>query len=193
MTNPYGYQQQPGPGHPGQHGYPAPAQRRPNGATAIIAAVLGLVLAGTTGYLTVAELFIDLPAAIGIDDLPGGVLTFYGLLTGCAVFALIGSLITFFRATAGAILLLIGGLLGVVAVFLEPVFSALWNSNYGRYFEAVFDFGQSEAVLRFMIMVLAPLTLILAVLPTTFRYLGYKPQAQPIYGPPQGYPPQQGW
>ncbi|MBN6034608.1 hypothetical protein [Amycolatopsis sp. 195334CR] len=189
MTNPYGYQPQPGPGHPGQHGYPA-AQRRPNGATAIIAAVLGLVLAGTAGYLTVAELFIDMPPAFGLSDLPGGVLTYYGMLTACAVFALIGALITFFRATAGAILLLIGSLLGAVAVFIEPT---LWDRLYGRHYSLVFEFGQSEAILRVMIMVLAPLTLILAVLPTTFRYLGHKPQAQPIYGPPQGYPPQQGW
>ncbi|MFI6026049.1 hypothetical protein [Amycolatopsis magusensis] len=189
MTNPYGYQAQPGPGYPGQQGYPA-AQRRPNGATAIIAAVLGLVLAGTAGYLPLGELFIDLPSGMDIGDLPGGVLTYYGLLTGCAVFSLIGALITFFRATAGAILLLIGALLGAVSVFLEPV---LWDRPYGPYFEAVLEFSQTEGILRFMIMVLAPLTLIFAVLPATFRYLSHKPQAQPIYGPPQGYPPQQGW
>ncbi|AXB45138.1 hypothetical protein [Amycolatopsis albispora] len=189
MTNPYGYQAQPGPGYPAQQGYPAP-QRRPSGATAIIAAVLGLVLAGTAGYLTIAELFIDMPVAIGLDDLPGGVLTYYGMLAACALFGLVGALITFFRATAGAILLLFSSLLGAVAVFIEPT---LWDRLYGRHYEAVFEFAQSEAILRFMIMVLAPLTLILAVLPATFRYLGHKPQAQPIYGPPQGYPPQQGW
>lgn len=184
MTSPYGGYQD-----GGQHRQ-VPPPRRPNGATAIIAALSGLALAGVAAYVPIGELFVDMPPQLDVGDLPGGVLTFYGLLTGAAVFAFIGGLITFFRLVAGAILLLIGALMGTVGIFASPL---LWGQDYGFYFDAVFSFGTSPVVLRFLVMVFAPVTLVFAALPPTFKYLTYRAPARSIYGQPSGYPPQQGW
>ncbi|GAB3488797.1 hypothetical protein [Amycolatopsis cihanbeyliensis] len=175
MTNSYGHPATPPPG------YSRPARPRPSGATAIIAAVLALPLAGIAGYLPV-DVFID----YGVDTLPGTLLTLLGCYLGAAVFLLIGALLTFFRVIAGAIMLLIGALLGLAAPLLEP--ALLGGNDYGTYFEAVFQLEFENAFVRLGAIVLAPVVLILAALPPTFRYLGHRPRPMPTYDPRPGYP-----
>jgi hypothetical protein len=193
VTNPYGYQpQQPGYGgygHPAAQPHPAPPLARPSGVTAIIAALLGLGGAGMCVYLP-TKVLVDLPARLGLADLPGEVYTSYGLFYSAALFLLLGAVLTLFRKTAGGILLLTGSLLVIAALMLEP--ALLFDGRYGRYFRAVFGFGSGDAWIRFLLMVLAPLTFLLAVLPPTFRYLGYRPPVAG-YGPAPGQYPPQGW
>ncbi|HVW39923.1 MAG TPA: hypothetical protein VHC18_01105 [Amycolatopsis sp.] len=144
------------------------AQRRPNGTTAILAGVVGLVLAGVLGYLP-ASVFID----VGISDLPGKALVMLGLYLGAALLLLLGALVTFFRAVAGAVLLLIGGLAAIGAVLSEPLL--LYPSLIGEFFKAMFSFAEDDAFVRVGAAVGGPLVFLLAVLPWTFRYLRYQP------------------
>ncbi|QWF82105.1 hypothetical protein [Amycolatopsis sp. CA-230715] len=218
MTNPYGYPAQQGPGYGGygQGGYPAP-QQRPGGVTAILAAVFGL-LAAVGGGLVLIRALVQLgDLGVSIGDLPGNALTSLGLFMAAALFGLLGAVITFFRSAAGAILLLIGAVVGLAAFFLYP---ALLKLKFGRFMSEVFGFGDAVYIGMLALLVFAPLTLIFAALPPTFRYLRYRapvagfdpsqgggypqqqapgyPQQQPGYPPQQGpqqqgYPPNQGW
>jgi hypothetical protein len=183
VSNPYGYPAQPAPA-----GYPAP-EKRPNGATAILAGLLGLGLAGVLGYLPV-RYFIDMPSGFGLSDLPGKLLTVLALYSAAGIFLLIGALITFFRASAGAVLLLIGALLAIASVLLEP--ALLYQNDYANYFQAIYEFRLRAAFVRVGGLIGGPLVFVLAVLPPTFRYLRYRPGETPVYGPSAGYPPQ-GW
>lgn len=207
MTNPYGYPAQQGPGYGGygQGGYPAPPQR-PNPVTAILAAVFGLLLA-VGGGLIVVNVIVQLnDAGLSIGDLPGNALTSIGLFLGAALFALLGALITFFRSAAGAILLLLGAVVGIAAFLLYP---ALAKMKFGMFMSMVFDFNNAASFGMAAVLAFSPLTLVFAALPPTFRHLrhrapaagfdpsqggGYPPQQPPPGYPPQqpGYPPQQG-
>ncbi|WP_216209580.1 hypothetical protein [Amycolatopsis aidingensis] len=174
MTNAYGYPATPPPG------YSRP-DRRPSGATAIIAALLALPLAGIAGYLPV-DVFID----YGVDTLPSELLILLGCYLGAAVFLLIAALLIFFRVLAGAILLIAGALLALAAPLLEP--ALLGQNEYGTYFTAVFQLEFRNAFVRLGALVLAPLVLIFAALPPTFRHLRHRPRPMPSYGPQPGYP-----
>ncbi|SFB59867.1 hypothetical protein SAMN05216266_12481 [Amycolatopsis marina] len=190
MTNPYGYQAQPQ--GMGSVGYPPRLPpRNPNGATAIIAGLLGLALCGLVGYLPVYT-FIEIPSGISIGDLPGEALTVLGLYLAAAILLLIGAVVTLFRSVVGAVLLIIGATLALTSVLLEP--ALLYRSEYGMFFEMTFQFESDTAFSRVGAIVLAPIVLLLAALPPTFRYLKHKPLPQGVYGPRQGYPaPQQGY
>ncbi|ONI77701.1 hypothetical protein ALI144C_30050 [Actinosynnema sp. ALI-1.44] len=197
-----GYPQQPYPQQP----YPAaPSGGSP--ATAIIAAVLALAIAGFEVVLLVNESTL----IENLSKLPGGIVTILvgQLIVGLVM--LIGSIVTFARKTAGAVLILIGALLGVASVLTEPLMLPGGSKNLGLFYETIFEFGQAEATCRALIVIVAPLALIFAVLPPTFKYLrgnrngdyagyGAYPQ-QPGYPvdpnsggfPQQGYPQQGGY
>lgn len=177
MTNPFG--------HPVQRsGQPVPGQHKPNSTTAVLAGLVGLALAGVLGYLPIRE-FID----FGIRDQPGRTLIVLGLYLGAAMLLLLGALVTFFRAVAGAILLLIGGLVAIAAVVAEPVLTH--PGLFLEFYKAMFQFAPDDAFVRVSATVGGPLVLLLSALPSTFRYLRYRPP-ELTYGLPQNYQ-QQGW
>ncbi|SDX78203.1 hypothetical protein SAMN05421504_103827 [Amycolatopsis xylanica] len=178
MSGPYGYAQQQGP--------PAP-QRRPSGATAILAGLLGLLVAGAIAYLPI-RVFISLPSGFSIGDLDTRALIYIGVALTAAFCLLLGSLMTFFRAFAGAIVLIVGSLLAIAAILLE----ATLYLSFGEYFSAVFSFSLTEDIVRAAAVIGAPLVLLLAVLPPTFKYLRFRPSAPQVYGQPPAYNPQ-GW
>ncbi|SFP38070.1 hypothetical protein SAMN05421810_102414 [Amycolatopsis arida] len=167
----------PGPGYgaPAHHGGP----RRPNPATAILAALLGLVVAGLAGYLPV-WVFVE----FGLDRQGGGALAALGLYLGATVLLLFGSLLTFFRVVVGAVLLIVGAVLGVAAVLLEPV---LLDTAYELYFELVLEWDRVDGLSRIGTLAFAPVVLLLAVLPPTFRYLRHRAPAPTAYGPPPAW------
>ncbi|MFC3450998.1 hypothetical protein [Amycolatopsis speibonae] len=179
MTGPYGYPAQSG------FGYHAP-QVRPTGATAIIAAFSGLIAAGAAGFIPV-YFFLELPSGFSIGDLPGLVLTALGLYLLAALFLLIGALSAFFRSVAGAVLLVLGSLMVIAAVLLEPL---AFNGSYGLYFRMQFEFDSFVAIVRVVMFAVVPFTLIFAIIPPTLKYLRWRPApAQPYR--PQGQLP--GW
>lgn len=200
MTGPYGYPaqqpppQQPGPGYGGPgyggpgYGYGPQQAPRPSGATAVIAATVGLVLSGLTGYVPI-DTFIDIPSGYSLGDLPGGLLIGLGLYLVAALLLLIGALATFFRSFAGGVLLLIGALLTVGAILGEPLLVPY--GQYGTYFKYLFSFTNFGSIAGASALVLAPLLFVVAVIPPTVKYLRYRRPAPQSYGqPPQAYPPQ---
>lgn len=186
MTGPYGYPaQQPG---PAGFGYPAP-QTKPTGATAIIAALLGLVAAGAAGYVPV-YFFLRLSSGFSIDDLPGLVLTVLGLYLLAGLLLLIGALSAFFRSVAGAVLLVLGSLMVIAAVLMEPV---AFNGTYSLYFRMQFEFRTFVAIVRVVLFAVVPLTLIFAIIPPTLKYLRWRPSPAQPYRPRDQVPGQGGW
>ena len=141
---------------------------RAGGFTAILAGVVGLVLAGLLGYLPL-KFFVD----YGFDGMDGKVRGVLAVYSAAALFLLAGALSTFFRAVAGAVLLLAGGLLAVAAVVLEPVL--LYPGYFGDFFAAMFRLAPDDAFVRVGAAVGGPLVFVLAVLPWTFRYLRHRP------------------
>lgn len=150
------------------YGYAAAPQPPPNGTTAILAGLVGLVLAGVLGYLPV-NVFID----VGISDVPGKAQIVLGSYFGAALLLLLGALLTFLRVLAGAVLLLLGGLAAIGAVLCEPLL--LYPSLIGEFFKTMFSFAEQDAFVRVGAAVGGPLVLVLSVLPRTFRYLRYRP------------------
>ncbi|MFD2419153.1 hypothetical protein [Amycolatopsis pigmentata] len=177
MTNPFGY--------PVERGRkPAGIERTPNGATAILAGLVGLALAGILGYLPVTQFIY-----YGISDQPDRTLIVLGLYLGAALLLLLGAVVTFFRVLAGGILLLIGALVAMAAVVAES--TLLQPGRFTEFFRAMFQFIPDDAFVRVAATVGGPLVFLLAVLPSTFRYLRDRPP-EIGYGPPPGYPPR-GW
>lgn len=177
MTNPFGYFVERG-------GQPAGVERTPNGATAILAGLTGLTLAGILGYLPVTQFIY-----YGISDQPDRTLIVLGLYLGAALLLLLGAVVTFFRGLAGGILLLIGALVAMAAVVAEP--TLLQPGRFTAFFRAMFQFIPDDAFVRVAATVGGPLVFLLAVLPSTFRYLRDRPPERGYRLPP-GYPPQ-GW
>lgn len=141
---------------------------RPSGTTAILAGVLGLVLACLLGYLPL-KFFVD----YGFAGMDGKVRVVLGVYSLAALVLLAGALTTFFRAVTGAILLLLGGLLAVAAVVCEPVL--LYPGYFEDFFAAMFRFTPDDAFVRVGAAVGGPIVFVLAVLPWTFRYLRHRP------------------
>lgn len=177
MTNPFGYPVQRG-------GQPAGIERTPSGATAILAALVGLALAGILGYLPVTQFIY-----FGIVDQPDRTLIVLGLYLGAALLLLLGALVTFFRVLAGGILLLIGALVAVVSVLAES--TLVQPGRFTDFFRVMFQFIPDDAFVRVAATVGGPLVFLLAALPSTVRYLRDRP-SEAGYGPPPGYPPR-GW
>lgn len=186
MTGPYGYPaQQPG---PAGYGHP-PMQARPTGATAVIAALFGLVGAIAAGYIPI-YFFIALPSGFSIGNLPGLVLTTLGLYLVAALFLLIGALATLFRSVAGAVLLVLGSLLAIAAVVVEPL---AFNAPYGLYFRIQFELETFVALVRVSMFAFVPFTLIFAIIPPTLKYLRFRPAATAPYLSQNPYSQQGGW
>jgi hypothetical protein len=173
VTNPFGQPVQ-------RSGLPVTVARKTGGSTAVVAGILGLGLAGALGYLPVTE-FID----YGIDGAPSRLLIVFGLYLGAALLLFLGALVTFFRVLAGAVLLLIGGLAAIAAVVAEPVL--LHPGLFAEFFKAMFQFGREAAFVRVAAAIGGPVVVVLSALPSTFRFLRYRPP-EPAYGPPPGYP-----
>jgi hypothetical protein len=188
-----GYPQQP---YPGAGGYPAAPGGGTNPATAILAAILALAVAGFEG--TIAGQFFGNG---GSFNLPTQFIVSPIVQIAVGLFLLIGAILMFARKLAGAILAIIGSIMAIAMFFLEPVIISDGKADIGRFIEAVFQFEQTETIFRALILIVAPLALILAVIPPTLKHLkgvGNAPYAgdgYPGYPNPQGgYPQQQqGW
>jgi hypothetical protein len=186
VTGPYGYPAQQPP-QPGGYGYGQPYEPRPSGVTAVLAAILGLVLAAMTGYVPI-HTFISIPSGYSIGDLPSKVLVLIGVYLVTALLLLIGALATFFRSFAGGILLLIGSLLTIAVISVEPLVAL--DGKYDVYFKYLFGFEDLGAILGVASLVVSPMLFLLSVIPPTFRYLRYRrPVPQTYRAQTQAYPP----
>ncbi|WP_020664895.1 hypothetical protein [Amycolatopsis benzoatilytica] len=175
----------------GLHGHPArqrerplsPAEPRPdgpNGTTAIAAGLLGLVAAAVSGYLPVT-LFIGIPSGFSLGDLSPWTLVDLAAYLIASLVLLIGAVSTFLRTTAGALLLIAGGLFALGALLLEPALAG--SPAYVEYFRTLFRFENFAAVDRVALLGSAVLVLILAGLPRTFGYLRHRAPAVPATSP----------
>jgi hypothetical protein len=204
MTYPQsgGFQQQPyqqggGPGGYGG-GYNYPAQSGGNPATAIIAGVLGLaaaVLMAIAGF----KMLSDLSDAPDGFEVPTELTIIVVLVLASAAVCLIGAIITFVRKVAGAFVLLIGSIVVIAAILLQPVLlssaSAQGDISFGDYFEVLFKFDSTEYTCMAIALIVAPFVLIFSVIPPTLNWLRGSSAAQSHGGYPQqqqggGY---QGW
>jgi hypothetical protein len=211
MSYQQGYpQQQPPPGMQ-QSGYPA-APSRGNPATTIIAAVLGLVAAVALVVLNVHLFTDEVSPGMGFGDLRGEFKTLVILRFAGALLLLTGLVLMLARKLAGAILLVIGALVGAAAILVVPmllkdVFDAL-GLGFGDYLSDLFKFANVQQTFAALALIAAPLALIVAILPPTLRYLRrarggddfpqypqqtYPPQGQQQQGYPQSGQPQQGY
>lgn len=188
----YGYQQQPGPwqGGGGYH------QQQPSGSPvlSVMAGILGIALAGCLGYATI-DLIGEIPDGV---DAPGGYTAMFVLHFLVAGLGLLGAILVFARQVAGAFVLLAAGLLAVVAIVVDPLMAeALWvfllgdmpgappTGEFAAYWEAMFEFGNEQAVLFFASLVLGAILLVIAALPPSLNYLRGSSQGQAGYGYPQ--------
>ena len=174
------------------YGYPLPQPdpdrpyRRPSGATAVVAGLLALPAAIAAGYVPI-RIFLDMPAEFSLGALPGWVLADLGGFLLAGLVFLLGSVATLFRATAGAVLLLFGGLLAIAALLAEPLAAGV---PLGRFVDAMFTHGGVAMIDRLVLAGLAVLVPVLAMLPPTFRHLRYRPPALHAYSGPHAFPPQ---
>ncbi|MDT8911466.1 hypothetical protein [Amycolatopsis sp. PS_44_ISF1] len=156
------------------------AARRPSGATAGLAALLGLAAAGLAGYVPVA-VFLGIPSGFSLGDLPVWTLVDLGAYLSAGLVLLLGALGTIFRATAGAVLLILGALLAIGALAIES--TRVSGGGYEVYFRTVFALHGAPGTGRAVLVVLTPLVLVLSAVPPTFAYLRYRTPAAPPYGP----------
>lgn len=184
--------------YPQQGGYPQPFPQQPyhpgpsggaNPATAVIAGILAILIAVFEGV--VLGYWFSLGS---LGDMPGQVVTVVALEALVALVLLIGAIMMFARKTAGAVLTIVGAVIAAAGVLLEPVMLGI--GRYGRYMEALFQLDTAATLFRVLTLFAAPVVLILAVLPPTFKYLrssrGSHSPGYPVYGayppPPPGYP-----
>jgi hypothetical protein len=175
------------PGYPQQNwqgaGYgPPPGYQEPRSGPglAVTAGILGLGAAGVLLTQTIM-LLSDIPDGV---ELPSGwtVMHILHFVTG-GVLAL-GAVLVFARQVAGAFLLVLGGVLTAAVILLDPaVAEGVWatmlgalpgfepSGDYGNYFKAMFEFGNEQAVLRFISLVLGVLLLIMSALPPSLDWL----------------------
>lgn len=152
---------------------PAAPSRGASPAMAILAAVLGLVAAAALAIVNFKRLG-DLPPGAGFGDLPGAYKTVVILWFGAALILVIGAIIVFVRKTAGAFVLVLGGLAGIAAVLLYPVIlgDAIGiKIEMGEYLKEVFKFDGTESTFSAVALIASPLALIDAILPPSLRWL----------------------
>lgn len=135
------------------------------------------------------KIFLDMPAEFSLGALPGWVLVDLAGYLGAGLVLLLGSLATFFRATAGAILLGLGALLAIGALLTEPLSVGV---PLARYTDAMFTHGGFAMADRLALAGLAVLVLVLAFLPPTFRYLRYRAPMMPVWAGQEAYS-SRGW
>ena len=194
-----GYQQQPyqqGGGGYGGGGYNYPAQTAGNPATAIIAGILGVAVT-----VLMAIPAFKLVGNMG-DDTPSQGTIMVVLLFAAAAVCAIGAVLAFVRQVAGAFVLLIGAIVTVAAILLQPVLiaGALEDQGapsdavpgMGDFLEALFKFNTFEDSCLAISLILAPILLIFSVIPPTLNWLRGSSAGAQAYG--GGYPqqPQQG-
>jgi hypothetical protein len=196
MSYQQGYPQQPTAMYQG--GYPAET-RGANPATAILAAVLGLVAAASLIVINV-HFFSNFMGNLGLSDLPGAMQTLIILRFAGAVVLLIGVILVLFRKLAGAILLIFGALIGVAAILLYPTLLKDYfpGLEFGEYVKTLFKFNGPQTTFAAITVIAAPLALILSILPPTLNYLrGSREDDHPQFPqqtyPQQGYPQQPNW
>ncbi|WP_199432548.1 hypothetical protein [Qaidamihabitans albus] len=140
------------------------ALRKPLGVTAIGAAVLALGLSGLIGYVPVTT-FVD----VGLDRLETSAAGLFAGYAAAAALLLFGALLTTARVVAGVHLLVLGAVLAAAAVGLEP--AMVLHGEYRFYFQEIAELDGMDALSRAAGLVLGPLTLVLALLPSTFRWV----------------------
>ncbi|MEV6874700.1 hypothetical protein [Amycolatopsis sp. NPDC051128] len=138
--------------------------------------MLGFPAAVAAGYVPV-KIFLDMPAEFSLGALPGWVLVDLAGFLVAGLVLLLGSVATLFHATAGAVLLGLGGLLAIGALLTEPLSVGVPPS---RFADAMFTHGGFAMIDRVGLAALAVLIVVLAFLPPTFRYLRYRTPALPV-------------
>lgn len=187
----YGYQQQ-GPWQGGGGYY----QQQPSGSPglSVTAGILGIALAGCLGYATI-DLLGELPDGV---EPPSGYTAMFVLHFLVVGLGLLGAILVFARQVAGAFVLLGTGLLAVVAIVVDPLMAeSLWvfllgdlpsgepTGDYSAYWETMFEFGNEQAVLFFVSLVLGAVVMVLAALPPSLNYLRGSSRGAAAYGYPQ--------
>lgn len=190
------------PGYPQQNwqqgggGYYPPGRPLIDAGSPALAAAGGIVGLGVAGVLGTETILLlsDLDAA---PDLPGGWTAMIVLHFVVAGLALLGAILVFARQVAGAFVLMTSAVLAVAVLLLDPVMAEeVWFSmlgalpdftpsgNYSAYFQAMFEFGNEQALLRFITLVLGVILVIIAMLPPSLNWLrgsrgqGYSPYPQ---------------
>jgi hypothetical protein len=198
MTYQQGYPPQQQPAGMYQGGYPAGPGRGASPATAIIAAVLGLVAAASLIVINV-DFFSKFMDNASFGDLPGGLKTLIILRFAGAAVLLTGLIIILFRKLAGAFVLILGALLALAAILLYPVLLKDFfpSLDFAEYVKTLFKFNSAQTTFAAITVIAAPLALIMAILPPTLRYLrgpaGDFPQYPQQTYPQPGYPQQPNW
>jgi hypothetical protein len=181
MSYPQGYP-------PPQGYYQQPVVTGANPATAVIGAVLGLLMAASLAVVNF-DFLGDLRDGVGLSDLPKEVTIMVIIRFVAAGLAVIAAVIVLIRKVAGAIVLAAAGLAGVLAVLLWPVLLGNVNprlGDLGDYLTGIFHFDSPQSTFSAIALIASPLVLILAVVPPTLKYL----RGSAAF-PQQGYP--QGW
>jgi hypothetical protein len=177
-------------GYPQQQPYPVASGGRTNPATAVIAGLLALAVAAFEIVLLV-KLFEAMGGFGSVSDLPAEVLTVLGMWTLAGLLLVLGSILTFARKMAGAVLIILGSVVAIAGFFLEAVL--LLNSRIGFFLEAVFEFSDAATTCRALTLIVAPLALIAAVLPPTLNHLRGSGSDDYSGGPSSGGFQQQGY
>jgi hypothetical protein len=164
-----------------QQGYYPPA--RPVQGSPALSVVGGIVGIGVAGVLLTQTIMLmsDLSE---VPAVPGGWTTMHILHFVVAALGLLGAILVFARQVAGAFVLMAVAVLGIAVLVLDPVMAeGLWFSmlgampsaeptgDYSAYFEYMLEFGNEQAVLRFVALVLSVILLIIAMLPPSLNWL----------------------
>lgn len=153
---------------------------RGNPVPAVVAGIVGLGVAGTLGYQCV-DLLVNIPDGF---SLPGRWMAMVVAHLVVVAIALLGAVLVFARRIAGAFLLLAAGVLTVLVVLVDPVLAneiavtmlgtapdISATGDVGAYYELLVEFGNAQAVLRFVAACLALVLLVVAALPPVLNYL----------------------
>lgn len=168
-----GYQQPP-------LGYAGPGPNQSGPGLAVTSGIVGL---GAGGVL-LAQTIMLMSDVGDAPQLPTGWLVMNIVHFVVAAFALLGAVLVFVRQIAGAFLLMTAAVLTVAVLLLDPaladgVFFTMLGAlpdftpsgDYANYFKAMFEFGNEQAVLRFVALALGVVLLITAVLPPALNWL----------------------
>jgi hypothetical protein len=175
------------PGYPQQNwqgGYQQPpmgyAEPQAGPGLAVTSGIVGLGVGGVLLTQTIM-LLSDLSAS---PELPTGWTIMNIAHFAIVGIALLGAILVFVRQLAGAFLLMFSAVLTIAAIVVDPLlahslyFSMLGalpdfepSSEFGNYFSAMFEFGNEQAVLRFIALVLGVILLIIAALPPALNWL----------------------
>lgn len=177
-----GYPQQhwQGGGHQPHPGYQGPDPNRPGPGLAVTSGIVGLGAAGVLLTQTIM-LLSDIPDGA---EPPTGWTVMNILHFAVAGIGVLGAVLVFARQVAGAFLLLFSGVLTVAVLLLDPALAeGVWASmlgalpdfepsgDYADYFTAMVEFGNEQAVLRFIALVLGLVLLIMSALPPSLDWL----------------------